>query len=145
MNRKKLTLPSGAKVVIRPMCGFDFVQSGSKQIPLLFEIEKERKTGKQRTELSEQEIEFHALTARIALTRCCSPITKPDGTRWKIVDKELDELADGELCIGEISDADAAMIITEVGNLSQMTKEAAEKAKPFPVEPSLDVPASPAG
>jgi hypothetical protein len=146
--RKKLNLPSGATVVIRPLKGMDYTQAGAKHIPVVLEARKrvrERSKGKAEAENTDEDFNFSALTVLLSLTRATSPITFPDGSRFKIVDKELDELGNGEISIGDLDDADVATIISEVTKLTGGGEEAAIKASPFPDQRTGDLQSSPAG
>lgn len=94
--------------------------------------------------MSPQQVAFGVKMARIAILECCSAITWK-GRRLKVVDKEMDLCQPTEITIGELDDADAQMIVNEVMNLTNLTREAAEKAKPFPQEQKTDGATPPAG
>jgi hypothetical protein len=126
--RIKITLPSGATCFVRALTGQDFVLHGI-DIPLLYGAEK-RSNGKP----TKKEIEGGVQWVRIALLAACSPLTLPDSSRLRIVDKDLDLCTDGEISIGELSDRDVGFIFDRVVELSGAGKEDAAKAATFPAE-----------
>jgi hypothetical protein len=68
------------------------------------------------------------------LTRCCSRILH-NGESYRIVDAPFADAKDDEISIDEMPQEDAQAIVTAVQEFSGMTKEAAQRAKPFPQEP----------
>lgn len=145
-TRKQLTLPSGAKCVVRKLSVQDFALHAG-HIPQAF-IEEVRKTGRKAIENSAQNEKQLAELVRagsIILLECCSPLTMPDGRRLTIVDTPLDKAGENEITIGEMDDADAQAIISAVTELTSLTKEAAEKARPFREEQTATRSSAPAG
>jgi hypothetical protein len=128
MTRKKITLPSGATCVVRK------VSAGDLAIHL-GDVPTFDGTPSAAGAPSNADIARGVEYMRIAVLVCCSPLTMPDGKRLRVVDKDLDKLTDGEIAIGELSDADAQCIFDSVAEISGIRKEAAESsAKPFPEE-----------
>lgn len=84
---------------------------------------------------TEDEVKLGVQYMRIAILFCCSPITLADGRQVKVVEKELDQLGENEIAIGEIADEDAQAILRTCQELSGLSgKEAAPGAKSFPSE-----------
>ncbi|MEW6304693.1 MAG: hypothetical protein AB1705_14555 [Verrucomicrobiota bacterium] len=136
--RKQITLPSGAVCTVTKFSVRDLMEF--RDLPGAFPAEDEK-----RKEAIRQAIETKPeVTARIftiALTRCCSPLTFPNGARRRIVeDKDLDQLRDDEITVAELENDDAIAIVTEVSKLSNMTKEAGRKAQTFPAQPQVAPP-----
>jgi hypothetical protein len=126
MQSRSLTLPvSGATVRVRKLKQLDFLEVGDVPAALSEDIQKRSASLK----VSKEALLFGAKIIRIALLKCCSELKFSDGT-LKIVDKPESE--PGEITIEELDDLDANSIVDAVKSLSGMTKEAAEKARPFP-------------
>jgi len=132
-TRQKLTLPSGATCVVRKLSAADFALH-TGDVPVFNNgVATPERPGEPDIKAIVQGVHY----MRIALLCCCSPITLPDGRRLRIADKELDQLKDGEITIGEMDDADAQAVFNSVAELSGvMRKEAVngQAAKPFPAE-----------
>lgn len=132
MTRQKLNLPSGATCVVRKLSAADFALH-TGDIPIFNNgADKPVKDGPPDARAIAQGVQY----VKLALLCACSPITLADGRRLRIVDKELDQLREGEITIGEMDDADAQAVFNAVAELSGvMRKEAAPSAaKPFPAE-----------
>jgi hypothetical protein len=125
MRRKTITLPSGVTAVVRKLSYMDFL--GADRIPAALTVAE----GGQKAD-PEKALEFAATLGRISLTKACGAITQADGKRLRIVAKPFADLAEGEVAIEELDDADAAAIIGAVSELSGMTQEAGREAAPFP-------------
>ncbi len=134
--RKFLTLPSGATCSVRNFSTYDFLESGG-DIPALFQGKKP-KSEKQKKELEEalqkdpQAIAFGIKSAKLSLTKCCGPISYPDGSKIRIVAKEFHECLTGEISIEEFDDEDAKVIIAAVSEISKMGKEVGQSVQKFP-------------
>ena len=140
-TRKKITLPSGATVVVRKIAAQDFALHQG-EIPAVYQPEgRPAKEG----EPSQRQIVEGIRFMRVVLLSCCSPITGADGVRRKLVEKELDQTTDAEITIGELSDQDAQAIVTAVAELTNLGKEAASAARKFPEEPETPGVCGPAG
>tara|TARA_R110000851_G_scaffold55133_1_gene129519 strand:- start:3841 stop:4221 length:381 start_codon:yes stop_codon:yes gene_type:complete len=83
-------------------------------------------------EMTDTEIETNAAFMETILLRCVSPITWGDSRRRVVEDGDLDQVADDEITIGELPQADAIMIVSEASELSSLGKEAGRKAQNFP-------------
>lgn len=135
MTREKLTLPSGATCVVRKLCAADFALH-TGEVPVFNEdAATPARAGEPDAKAIAQGVHY----ARMALLCACSPLSMPDGRRLRIVDKELDQLRDGEITIGEMDDVDAQAVFNAVAELSGvMRKEAVNgAAKPFPAEQKI--------
>tara|TARA_R110000796_G_scaffold1432_5_gene5750 strand:+ start:749 stop:1129 length:381 start_codon:yes stop_codon:yes gene_type:complete len=83
-------------------------------------------------EMTDTEVETNAAFMETILLRCVSPITWGDNRRRVVEDGDLDQVADDEITIGELPQADAIMIVSEASELSSLGKEAGRKAQNFP-------------
>tara|TARA_R110002096_G_scaffold170911_1_gene343586 strand:- start:160 stop:540 length:381 start_codon:yes stop_codon:yes gene_type:complete len=83
-------------------------------------------------EMTDTEVETNAAFMETILLRCVSPITWGDSRRRVVEDGDLDQVADDEITIGELPQADAIMIVSEASELSSLGKEAGRKAQNFP-------------
>jgi hypothetical protein len=133
MTRKKITLPGGATCVVRRITGNDFAMTEG-EIPIPADVADNPKSPEDAIRKAKRQVENGVRFLRVALLCCCSPLTFPDGSRRKIVDRELDQIGEQEITIGELSDADAKAIGDEVIELTGIGKEAAQAARPFPAE-----------
>lgn len=131
-TRKKIELPSGGICVVRRLSPIDCV--GLSGIPAAF---AEPREGAKVSQPTKEQLEFGEKVTRIIISRCCSAITRTDLSKVTVCDKPLDELKHNEISIEELDQADAEAIVAEVTALSNMGKEAAAKAKPFPAEPKV--------
>jgi hypothetical protein len=130
-TRSKITLPSGATCVVRKIAMQDCIEL--RNVPAAFASGK-----RPDVEPTREQVEYGVKLMRIALLKCCSPLTISSGNKLTIVDKPLDEVRDGvEITIEELDQDDAQAIAGEVFRLSNLGKEAAEKAKPFPEEQTV--------
>lgn len=129
--RKKITLPSGATCTVRKVSGNDFVTAGLSPVisALQDSVRKKRPT-----ELDDKTLQQMVKVTSMMLLRCVGVITNEDGSKVKIVDKPIDDLADDETTIEELDQVDANMIVDEIHRLSGLKKEAATAAAPFPEE-----------
>lgn len=115
----------------------DYIASG--QAPVFLQMGKQGRKPVE-SEPTEAElikmIEAMAGLTRVKLTRCCGTITMPDGkTTFKIVDKpNIDDVADNEVSIDELDQADAEAICAAVDELSGLKKEAVQAAATFPAQ-----------
>jgi len=136
MTRQKLTLPSGATCVVRKLSAADFALH-TGDVPVFNSgAASPAREGEPDPKAIVQGVHY----IRLALLCSCSPLSMPDGRRLRIVDKELDQLKDGEITIGEMDDSDVNAIFDAVAELSGvMRKEAANgsAAKPFPAEQKI--------
>ena len=134
MTRQKLTLPSGATCVVRKLSAADFALH-TGDVPVF----NPGAPSPAENQKSSNSMEEKVQQMRIAILCCCSPLTTTEGKRLRIVEKELDQLRDGEITIGEIADEDAVAIYLAVSELSGLLrKEAAPSAaKPFPAEQKI--------
>lgn len=130
--RKQITLPSGATCVVRKLSRMDFV--GEDRLPQAFPASVAAPEPDQ--PLPPEAIDFAAKLGRIALTKACGAIVKPDGTRVRIVSKHLADCSDAEITVEEMDDRDADAIINAVSELTGMTREAGREAAPFPAGPA---------
>lgn len=117
---------------MRPVSFKDYVEAGIKSIPNVFQNGQStaRETEAQQAERLELGVKF----MEMVLTKACGPLTTSEGERFKIVSKELDQLAPDEISTHEVDQADAQMIFSEVLQISRMGQEAAKAAQPFPAE-----------
>lgn len=131
-TRKKITLPtSGATCVVRKLALMDFAATG--KLPQAYPQASAASAKKNWTPKEQEElIRFGVQTSTIALLRACSPLTYPDGTKRTIVDKPLDEVQETEITIGELAQEDAQAIVDAAMELTNTTKEAGDRLKPFP-------------
>jgi hypothetical protein len=83
-------------------------------------------------EMTEVEVATNAAFMETILLRCVSPITWGETRRRIVEDGDLDQVADDEITIGELPQADAIMIVSEASELSNLGKEAGHKAQNFP-------------
>jgi hypothetical protein len=142
-TRKRISLPSGGFVTVRKLSPMDTLSLGF--IPQAFpEAEAKRRRGESVGPSAEEMAQGVKLSI-IALTKCASRITTPDGRKLRIVDKELDECGADEITVGEMEQEDASAIVQAVNELSALTREAAAAAKPFPEKQEAVGAASPAG
>ena len=125
-NRKLLTLPSGAVVMIRKLLARDYLTS--KEIPIMDLVGKRSKASQE--EISSDNIQVSIVLAKIILTACTSQFVF-GGVTYRIVDKATADCADNELSIEDLDQADADAIVAEVNSFSGWTPQAAEAAKPF--------------
>ena len=143
-TRRKLTLPSGAHCTVRKLSGFDFTELGT--IPEAIEAPANVRKPAHSAKANSESVRFGVNCLKLALCKACSVLTFPDGSKLKIVDKEIDDdLAPEEITLHELSDADAQAIFLAVRELSGLTKEASDKAQPFPAEQSANGDAAPTG
>lgn len=141
VTRKSITLPSGGTCVVRALSGLDFasMKNKPKAFPVASDLEAVQ-AGER--ELTGDEVDSSVAFMEAILTRCCSPITW-DGQRKRIVsNKDLDLVADDEITIEELPQADANEIVATAAELSSLTKEAGESAGNFPE--GSEVPSQPA-
>lgn len=142
-TRKRIALPSGGFVTVRKLSPMDTLSLGF--IPQAFpDADTKRKRG-QSTEPSAEEIAQGVRLSIIALTKCTSRITAKDGSKLRIVDRELDECGADEITVGELEQDDASAIVQAVNELSALTKEATLAVKPFPEKQEATDSSSPAG
>jgi hypothetical protein len=128
-NQKQITLPSGAKCVIRKLRAEDF--QGIGKVPLLFSEPKRNGVSPKAEEMKPEDIEWVSRFGEAILTKCVSPLDC-DGEKLRIVDCPFHECSDGEISIEVLDQADAAAIISAVQELSGLGKEAGEQARTFP-------------
>lgn len=120
--RKQITLPSGGTCVVRGMRAGDFARLG-EDIPTIY--------GKQiKGEATPSQVKAGVRVMTVALLTCCSPVIM-DGKRLRIVDKDLDLVAEGEISIEELSDADGLTIVNAVCEMSGIGKEVSGNPKTF--------------
>lgn len=147
-NRKQITLPSGGRCVVRKISQSDYIASG--QAPVFLKIGKQGRKPVVEANLTDAElvkmIEAMAGLTRVKLSRCCGAVTTKDGARFKIVDKpNVDDLADDEISIDELDQADAEAICAAIDELSGLKKEAVQAADTFPAEQAGSGEPAPAG
>jgi hypothetical protein len=123
-TRRLINLPSGATASIRKLCARDFIEFGNIPDVLSGKAKEGRAPSK-------QEIEWGDKCVRVMLTRCCSRI-QSEGQSFRIVDAPFADCKDDEISIEEMDQADAQAIVNAVQEFSGLTKEAAQRAKPFP-------------
>lgn len=128
-TRKAITLPSGGKATIRRLCAKDFV--GLPDIPNMAAPINPDAT----PILDERAFARSVHMARMALTRCCSPVTFDGGEVLSIVDKPFAECAANEISVDELDQADAQAIVSAVLEFSSATLAARDAARPFPEKP----------
>ena len=130
-TRKGITLPSGGTCTVRALSAFDFasMKRKPKAFPTGEDLEKV-KSGER--EMTDTEVETNAAFMETILLRCVSPITWGDSRRRVVEDGDLDQVADDEITIGELPQADAIMIVSEASEISSLGKEAGRKAQNFP-------------
>jgi len=141
--RKTLNLPSGATIIVRSCSQMDFIGLGALPMVVAPPAEVVDPDAPPPSPTKE-DIERGAKLLRIILTRCTGIFTH-GVRRQKLVDKPLSDLRADEMCLEELSDADAMMIIDEVKALSGMTKEVAADAATFPGKPEAVPDARPDG
>lgn len=122
-NRKRISLPSGATIVIAKLNVFNepFITSSRKD----------------EAETQGMKLSMFALT---------NPNNGPftfEGQEARLVNKPV--AGDGEIAIGELDQADADAIVNAVVEFSGLTKSAAEARKTFPEGPKKDGEPAPAG
>lgn len=131
MNRKKLTLPSGATTEIRKLSQLDFASIGK--------YPDTTKPAQGDSEPTPEQTEYGIAVAKLAAVKGCGHYYS-QGRLFKIVDKPHYELEKAktftEVCIEEIEQADFDMIVREVLELTQIGKEAAQAAASFPEKPA---------
>lgn len=131
---KKITLPSGGTCTVRRMSQSDYIESGHAPVFLRLAAESKRKAP--RAESVENDVEIVRAgidLIKAKLLRCCGAITDGGGHKFKIVDKpNVDDVADDEISIEMLEQADAEAICDAIDELSGLTKEAAEAAAKFP-------------
>lgn len=148
-TRKQITLPSGGRCVVRKISQADYIASG--HAPVFLQIGKQgRKPVAEPGEMSDAElmkmIEAMSGLTRVKLTRCCGTVTTADGTQLKIVDKSnVDDLAENEVSIDELDQADAEAICAAVDELSGFKKEAVQAAATFPAQQAGSGESAPVG
>lgn len=120
-TRKKVTLSDGTEVWCRPLSVSDFLDLGD--IPTVFLT-----TGNSE-EVKKVDPKFYAALLRTVLLNC---IVAPED--FRVVDKKPQDCKDGELAVSELTAPDAGVIVQAVVEMSGMTKEAAQAAKPFRAE-----------
>lgn len=135
---KALTLPSGATCTIHAPSRFTDMRSGYPPQTLQRNSVQEILEGTPAAHgraavegrpLNKAEIEWLAQATVVQLVHCSSPIKRPDGTTAKLVDKPFYELKPGELCIDDLSQADAELLSAEIAALRE---EAAAQVATFP-------------
>lgn len=127
-TRKEITLPSGGTCVIRKLSPLDL--SGLPVMPQAFPQEGESK----RPVDENRALQYGLSVSRAILSKCVSKISYKDGDRLvlvKIVDKDFGDCGTNEISVEEVEQEDANMIVKEVMELSNMTKEAGQEAAPF--------------
>lgn len=141
-ERKKITLPSGATLVMRRVTGMDYVLAGCAEFPDFLRIVSDKEPEKALAKMTPAKMaEWHRLSLAV-IARCCSPLRAADGSKCKLVAKELDECGDDEMTLEELDQADFEAIQTAFTELSQ---EAGRKARPFPEQSQAAGDAAPAG
>lgn len=134
MNRKSLTLPSGATTVVRKLSRMDFLDQD--RFPVAYLVSSAQKaSGAQEGGYTEEQAKFAARIGCVCLLKACGRLRYPDGKVVTIVNKQFDECTDNEVTIEELDDRDAEVIIREVTKLSAITKEDAAEAATFPEQP----------
>lgn len=132
-NRKIITLPSGAKCVIRKLTVSDFISIGG--IPSVLPDDVKAGTRKP-TEKEQQEMNERGLAIqRVIFTKCMGPIVH-EGKRYFIVDKPVGQAADGEIEIDAWDQSDAEFVALEVMSFSGMRKGVAGNGDTFRADPS---------
>lgn len=146
-NTKSLTLPSGATCLIHAPSRFTDMKGGSPPQTLVRRSVSEitegtpAENGKPAVEgrpLNAAEIDYLVAVEKAKLIGCTSPLKLKDGTTVKLVDKPFYEVRHGELCLDDLSTADASMLSNEING---MREEATAKAETFPADPAQPAPA----
>lgn len=141
-ERKKVTLPSGATLVMRKVCGMDYMLAGCGEFPDFLRIVSAKEPEKSIAKMPPAKMaEWHRLSLAV-IARCCSPVRFPDGSKLKLVAKELDECGDDEMTLEELDQLDFEAIQQAFTDMSQ---EAGRKARPFPEQPKTAGDAPPSG
>lgn len=141
-ERKKVTLPSGATLVMRRVCGMDYVLAGCAEFPDFLRIVTDKEPEKALAKLTPAKMaEWHRVSLAV-IARCCSPVRFADGSKCKLVAKELDECGDNEMTLEELPQADFETIQQA---FTEMSQEAGRKARPFPEQPQAAGDVAPAG
>lgn len=141
-NRKTITLPSGAKCVIRKLTVSDFVSIGGIPSALPDDV---KAGARNPTEKEQQEMNERGLAIqRLIFTKCMGPIVH-EGKRYSIVDKPVGQAADGEIEIDAWDQADAEFAALEVMSFSGMRKEVAGNGDTFRADSSGHGEPAPAG
>lgn len=138
MNRKQITLPSGATVLVRKMSQWDFLELGEAPAALADNVRKAET-------LTPKQVQWSAKVNRIILAKCTGPVVGADGSWRRIVDKPFSDCTEAELCIDEMNDQDVDAIVTAVTELTQAGREAGAKARAFPQEQTVAADAGPNG
>lgn len=123
-NRKDIKLPSGLEIKIKSLVLEDLKEAGDVPIAFL--------EGKGVP--AQKDVKFFSALVKAILIHC---VVGP--ADFKPVDKSPRDAdaSKGEISISDISREDSDFIVAEALALSEMTKEAAAKAKPFPAEPEV--------
>ena len=140
---RRLTLPSGATILVRKLAVGDF-QSLGKVPSTLGEADRLRLRDAKPETMTPADFDFIVKLTTLILTRCCGPL-EFEGESLTLVDKPFAECADTEIAISQVEQADANEIVQAVNALSGMTKEAATKIRPFPEEPGAPADVRPPG
>jgi hypothetical protein len=143
LKRKTITLPSGAKCVIRPLKPRDLVSCGT--IPDILSQAMRARTKPEANPDIEKVMEFECHVVKASLLKACGFILDSENQKYAIVDKAPIDCLPSEICIEEIEQEDANMIFKEVMELSQWAKEAASAAQTFPEESRPQVAPAPDG
>lgn len=133
ITRKSLALPSGATTTVRPLSRIDFASIGHKA-PDTVALPKDAKEEEGRR-LTAEEVQWRTAIAELALLRACGPLIS-EGRTYKIVDKPFSECqthrTHTEICIADLEQKDADMIVDEVFILTNLGMEDAASAATFP-------------
>jgi hypothetical protein len=131
-ERRTITLPSGATVLIRPVREGDYLSTGL--LPLVLQLRKNGTADSRRErELTETDLKVQRQVDRMILCECTAHY-RVGNRRLRIVDKHFGDEAEDELVIEDLPPADAKAILAAVKQLSGLDEEAAAAAAPFPAQ-----------
>ena len=125
-NTKPLTLPSGATCTIHAPSRFTDMEAGYPPQSL---TRQNPKAIVEDRSLTKAEIDYLVTVQKVKLLRCVSPLRLKDGSTARLVDKPFWDLKPGELCLEDLSQADAQMLSDEIDGLRE---EATAQAEKFP-------------
>lgn len=140
LDRKTITLPSGATVTIRKLNPRDYVSVGN--IPTIYPDPKGPKpkaSGK-----SADDEAWAVKVEKFILTQAISPI-EFQGEKVRVVDKPFGTASDGEVEIETLHYPDREAIIAEVVAFTGMGKEAGQTAQNFQPDRNGHAPVTPNG